>query len=641
MFADMNANQDASMPDHKEQVPASTPTPSGLYFKKLFHNSVFECSSITAWAKAMSGLTDSEIQEFYAFIATDEWKFSGSALADYELALNKKDNTYIDLYGPFQRLCNDFLERLDAAELPGDLARPSESGVRVWHHAYGIAFISKRDWETLPHRQYPHCITWGNVVFPMDIRLNVHADEEVASTHYRGPYAGRYDAGDEEEQEVESLEENVPSARPDVPQCSHKKRIFPGKRRMEWDFHEGSPRPTKRARIDAQVVLATAKFIPTSSIDSSPPRRRYQSMFADIPATHDRVGWDPEYFNNDDRTLVKSQIRCRESRITRGIQWTCLTTYRFFTFGLFVENYQVTLWYFDSTGAMHSAAFHLLRQKRELMLLLFVLNRMTPAQAGFNPFQHPGGMDVGVAATHLAGSEFTFMRYDVKTGDTDYLNYKTAGTAALSHSLEMAGRRTYVVALQGDLVVKFAWIVRDEYVRPETHYIEKILKRSPKLRGHLPQVHLADVYDDSLKLPRWRLATSDEDLRRMQMRDLSVMVTQRYQALWEVDTLEEFKTAFIDVFECHHEAYINGRVLHRDISDNNLMFQRCHGRIYGVLMDFDNALDLSMTNAPNEWHSGTQTIHGHRAPQEHAPAPHLPPRPRVVLLHPPLGRRPL
>ncbi len=597
------------------ELPASAPTTTGLYFKKIFHNNVFECASIAAWAKAMSGLTDSQIEEFDAFIVANDWKFSGSALTDYELALNKQDNSYTDLYEPFQKLCNDFFERLDAAELPGDLAlRPSESGVRLWHHAQGIVFISKRDWETLPHRQYPPCITWGNAVFLVDMRLNAPAGGEVVSTHHRGPYAE-----DEEAEEVDFMEENVASGSPEVAQWSYKKRSFPGKRRMERDFDEGSLRPTKRAKIEAQTLVpATPKFSPTSSDDSRP---RHRSMFADVPATaHGRGEWD----RNNDSTLFKSQIRYRESRLTRGIQATCLTTYRFFTFGLFVENYEVILWYFDSTGAMRGAAFHLLRQKREMMLLLFMLNRMTPAQAGFNPFQHPAGMDVGVAATRLAGSEFTFERYNEKKGYTDYFNYKTVGSAALSHSMEMAGRRTYVVALQGDLVVKFGWIVRNEYVRSERHYIEKILERAPKLIGHLPYIHFSDVYDDNLKLPRWQLATSDEDLQRMQMRDLSVMVTQRYQALWEVDTLEEFKTAFIDVFECklskssvigitttnestgHHEAYINGRVLHRDISETNLMFHRFHGKVYGVLVDFDNALDLATPTAPNEWHSGTK-----------------------------------
>ncbi|KAF8220412.1 hypothetical protein L208DRAFT_1333921, partial [Tricholoma matsutake] len=55
-------------------------------------------------------------------------------------------------------------------------------------------------------------------------------------------------------------------------------------------------------------------------------------------------------------------------------------------------------------------------------------------------------------------------------------------------------------------------------------------------------------------------------------RSLHVVTTSLYKHLWEVEDVIEFQNVFVDCVECHYHAYEPGKVLHRDISENNLMF---------------------------------------------------------------------
>ncbi|KAG6917058.1 hypothetical protein DXG01_004030 [Tephrocybe rancida] len=63
-----------------------------------------------------------------------------------------------------------------------------------------------------------------------------------------------------------------------------------------------------------------------------------------------------------------------------------------------------------------------------------------------------------------------------------------------------------------------------------------------------------------------------------------------YRKLWEVGSAEDFMEIYVDCVECHFHAYSKGRVLHRDLSENNLMFKTVtDGTKKGILNDWDMA----------------------------------------------------
>ncbi|TRM63253.1 hypothetical protein BD626DRAFT_496064 [Schizophyllum amplum] len=77
-----------------------------------------------------------------------------------------------------------------------------------------------------------------------------------------------------------------------------------------------------------------------------------------------------------------------------------------------------------------------------------------------------------------------------------------------------------------------------------------------------------------------------EDSRR-----LIYQVTLRLQPLWELDSVEEFESCYIDIVEMHFHAHDDAHVLHRDISENNAMSRRraSDGKALGYLNDWDLA----------------------------------------------------
>ncbi|KAJ2728443.1 hypothetical protein IW152_005969 [Coemansia sp. BCRC 34962] len=59
------------------------------------------------------------------------------------------------------------------------------------------------------------------------------------------------------------------------------------------------------------------------------------------------------------------------------------------------------------------------------------------------------------------------------------------------------------------------------------------------------------------------------------------------------ETVKEFVAVICDAMECHNAIVERCQILHRDISDNNILVVRENGTVRGLLIDFDCAIDLS------------------------------------------------
>ncbi|KAJ2822246.1 hypothetical protein GGI24_003997, partial [Coemansia furcata] len=63
--------------------------------------------------------------------------------------------------------------------------------------------------------------------------------------------------------------------------------------------------------------------------------------------------------------------------------------------------------------------------------------------------------------------------------------------------------------------------------------------------------------------------------------------------LCTVQTAKEFITDICDVMLCHYEIVNKCKILHQDISDNNILVVRKNGTVHGLLIDFDCAVNIS------------------------------------------------
>ncbi|KAH9828544.1 uncharacterized protein C8Q71DRAFT_852009 [Rhodofomes roseus] len=144
------------------------------------------------------------------------------------------------------------------------------------------------------------------------------------------------------------------------------------------------------------------------------------------------------------------------------------------------------------------------------------------------------------------------------------------------------------------LVAKVAWphavrkaedamikAVRRRLAESKPNYLKHIvdLKCSMTKSGDSEEMHL----------PRFKLGVvpgADE------LRVCRILVLKEYEPLETIGSGDNFRIVFFDVVRAHHWVYETSKILHRDISLNNIMWYRLpDGRIIGVLCDWDLAED--------------------------------------------------
>ncbi|KAG6825926.1 hypothetical protein H0H93_016962, partial [Arthromyces matolae] len=209
--------------------------------------------------------------------------------------------------------------------------------------------------------------------------------------------------------------------------------------------------------------------------------------------------------------------------------------------------------------------------------------------------------------------------------------YRIEGT--LHRSTDLIGRGTMVYRVlplvkdkvkPGHEVLKLSWPSFNRSVEAPT--VEHLHSMVPlKWRKHLPEVtYSATLRPDALELPRVPLL-KEVKTGLLTDRRLHVLGMKIYRKLWEARNAEEFMQIYLD---CHYYAYKDGKVLHRDLSENNLMFKyTVKGKVRGVLNDWDMASYLE-ENGEIEYsdatrRTGTIPFMACDLLVDHEPPPHL------------------
>ncbi|CAA7266418.1 unnamed protein product [Cyclocybe aegerita] len=242
------------------------------------------------------------------------------------------------------------------------------------------------------------------------------------------------------------------------------------------------------------------------------------------------------------------------------------------------------VWYYDRGAVIRTDKFDFSKPDGppKLAVGLFTLSQANMKQAGFDPFVH----------------EFKTPE-DGKNLDDKSKDIIFVITKVLHVYKAIIGRGTYVAA----------------------GFLASIgsLLSMPRLPAYWNSHLLELVFDaqftsEQLGIPRQKLRDNgllkDPDPEdTIQDRGLHILVSGLYKKLYEAASVEEFKQIFLEYLECHHHAYETGRVLHRDISENNLMFARSRTEkassspspdsmstkpnVRGILNDFDLGSELN------------------------------------------------
>ncbi|KAJ3526148.1 hypothetical protein NMY22_g10280 [Coprinellus aureogranulatus] len=138
-------------------------------------------------------------------------------------------------------------------------------------------------------------------------------------------------------------------------------------------------------------------------------------------------------------------------------------------------------------------------------------------------------------------------------------------------------------------VLKFGWALKTRVSEIDTiKHLHSVLPKSS--HDHLPKLFFSQSWTaEQIGLP-WldlKLSLSEDN---HQCRVLRVLASGYYRKLWEAGSIENFKQAWLDCVEVCYLAFRMGKVLHRDISENNVMLlPLSDGAVKGVLNDWDMA----------------------------------------------------
>ncbi|KAF8873552.1 hypothetical protein CPB85DRAFT_585060 [Mucidula mucida] len=87
-----------------------------------------------------------------------------------------------------------------------------------------------------------------------------------------------------------------------------------------------------------------------------------------------------------------------------------------------------------------------------------------------------------------------------------------------------------------------------------------------------------------------------------------------HERLYRLDALkkrEDYAQVIFDVFQVHRWIYDHPRIIHRDLSQGNIMWHKRRNRICGVLNDFDLSSSRDTIGASSKQRTGTRPFMAH------------------------------
>ncbi|PBK66012.1 hypothetical protein ARMSODRAFT_960459 [Armillaria solidipes] len=305
-----------------------------------------------------------------------------------------------------------------------------------------------------------------------------------------------------------------------------------------------------------------------------------------------------------------------------------------------IDRDRLQLKYYDRSSIVVSQAIDIAdkEERRLFVAMLIGCHRLTLRQRGIlhdileDPYIRSYGEMKGKNPVNL----FNGLKMTLQGADgTDI--FLTLGDI-IHRQRGLIGRNTCVVLAHSsawpnrDLVVKISWpgVYRDS----EKKLMDAAKAKADEMAGegkthwvldHLPEIlHSQDFRFNDEDSPQKRLMEllieakyADKKTFIYEERLLRITVSERLFPITDLTDVKDIAQVFFDIFRCHHWLYENPKILHRDMSLNNLMYRKRHDnskgkiRILGVLNDFDLSSLIPLEEAASLHRTGTPPYMAH------------------------------
>ncbi|CAL1713110.1 unnamed protein product [Somion occarium] len=372
-------------------------------------------------------------------------------------------------------------------------------------------------------------------------------------------------------------------------------------------------------RFSLTVPTAANPFLPTivwSTIDHpTVDDMDFLALFVDVRKSersyrsmHD-ISVDLNEFDDDEQIVYEVRKLAWADKPLDDIDLKSIVTLnelmsygvREYNTGIQVQDTSICLWYGDRFGVVKSAPFDFLREPHLLVLVLAALSSAKRSDLGFSPFmKNPGQsfdnydraalvLDNAIDANNQSTGQVAF-RFDVNEEQDRkiYTQYGAMGrgtTVIPVKTLRMVGTTTDP---DEPLVAKLCWpysgtnedsIIRRVRIRLQA--------KAPEYLKHIVELKCTlELTMEETNLPR--VFMTDDNSFHMIGHVFKVMVMKSYLPLEQLTGPDEFLQVWYDVVSAHHWVFKTSKIIHHDISNNNVMFFRDPiDGVVGVLCDWD------------------------------------------------------
>ncbi|KAJ3554595.1 hypothetical protein NM688_g3026 [Phlebia brevispora] len=272
---------------------------------------------------------------------------------------------------------------------------------------------------------------------------------------------------------------------------------------------------------------------------------------------------------------------------------SCTYGTRAFTLCIILKDDHLSLWYYDACGVVYTKQrLSLITEFEKFAAIIVGFAQCTPEQFGAIP--------ASVLRPHTP-YERKFPIFNLNESSL-WINHPTTKEDVgieLDESIfaqyGLLGRRTFLYTIETDrvvsakkMIIKFSYQVATR--QPEHTLVE--IARRVKVR-HIPEVHMwADLW--KMSHGARRVFFQEDSEPPYEDRVFRAIVYTRYSSIRPLfsECIEIIPVMVYQMINCLDDLWTKARMLHRDISINNIMYEKRGDYYHFVLIDFDMAVVL-------------------------------------------------
>ncbi|KAJ6580325.1 hypothetical protein B0H10DRAFT_904714 [Mycena sp. CBHHK59/15] len=258
-----------------------------------------------------------------------------------------------------------------------------------------------------------------------------------------------------------------------------------------------------------------------------------------------------------------------------------------------VSRNSLELLYYDRSLVLKSQPLDFTEDTTSFLAILFGFGNLTPTQWG-----DPASTLLKAPTVATFSDDYKAMYFGYVLTLSEGWQLQLGNVIFRAHGI--IGRGTVVVGakvvasplpnfVSKRVVVKWSWVATTR--KEEGYIVKKAVEYAdanrPSMRHHLPNIyHYQELPEQTPQCQKFLLANFKDAYEE---RVLRIVVQEELHPITDLTDATELAEAFKQIFECYRWLYEGPKIMHRDVSISNLMFQRIDGKLYGILNDFDLA----------------------------------------------------